>query len=90
MDDNAVTLNDLVVLRKRLELGCFACRLHLYIDASILKLPGGIAVPDVAALLRCPQCGAENREPGYPLWVRPDARPPEMGATNIGDGTAGR
>lgn len=89
MDDNAVTLKDLVALHKQLEIGCFTCRLHLFIDASILVLPGDVAVPDVAGYLRCPQCGAENQEPGYPLWVRPDARPPDMGATNTAKGGSG-
>ena len=80
MHVSAVTLDDLITLGKRLEIGCFVCRLHIYIDCADLLLPGETAVPDIAGLLRCPQCGAENAEPGYPIWVRPDSRPPSMGA----------
>ncbi len=80
MHFNAVTLDDLMSLGKQLEIGCFICRLHIYLGGAGLLLPGATPLPDVAGLLRCPQCGAENAEPGYPLWVRPDSRPPRMGA----------
>lgn len=82
MHISAVTLDDLIVSGKRLEIGCFTCSLHLYVDCSILVLPGTTAVPDIAELLRCPQCGAENEEPGHPLWARPDSQPPRMGAAS--------
>ena len=75
-----VTISDLIDQAKLLELGCYTCRLHLYIDPAVLHLPGATAVPAAADHIKCPQCKAVNREPGYPIWTRPDARPPKMGA----------
>jgi len=75
-----VTLQDLIRSGKRLELGCHVCHLHQYIDPSIIALPAATPVPAVADALRCPQCTATNTQSGYPVWTRPDARPPKMGA----------
>ena len=80
MANGAVTLGDLRQLGKLLELGCYACRLHLYVDPADIALPEDLAVPDACDFLKCPQCRAENSEPGYPIWTRPDARSPKMGA----------
>ena len=76
----AVTLSDLIRGGKRLEFGCYACQLHMYVDPSAIALPTETPVPAVAGELRCPQCKAVNTEFGYPIWTRPDARPPNIGA----------
>lgn len=81
MRHSTVTLGDLIASCRYLEIGCHVCRLHLYIDPAVVSLPGTIPVPDVCDLLKCPQCGAVNVETGNPVWARPDARPPKMGAT---------
>ena len=80
MANGAVTLGDLRRNRKMLEFGCYACRLHIYIDPADIALPAELPVPAASDLLKCPQCRAENFEPGYPIWTRPDARSPKMGA----------
>lgn len=80
MQSNAVTLGDLIERDGCLEFGCFACRIHLYVDPRAILLPPETAIPDVSDSLRCLQCGVVNKEKGYPLWTRPDARPPRMGA----------
>ena len=80
MANGAVTLGDLRQDGKLLELGCYACRLHIYIDPAVIALPAATPVPAACDLMKCPQCGAENPEPGHPIWTRPDARSPKMGA----------
>lgn len=77
-----VTLADLIRDGKRAEIGCYACRLHRYVAPVMIDLPPNTAVSAVCDRLRCPQCQFENVEQGYPIWARPDARPPKMGASS--------
>lgn len=81
MRQGPVTLDDLMARGLCLEIGCHHCRLHVYIRPDVLALPGTTTVPEVGDLLKCPQCGVENTEAGHPVWSRPDARPPRMGAS---------
>ena len=83
MQHNSVVLGDLISTGINLEIGCFKCRLHVYIAAESLTISPKTPLPCIAALLRCPQCHSINKEAGYPLWVRPDARPPRMGANSV-------
>ena len=80
MRHGSVTLGDLIANGRSLEFGCHICRLHLYIDPAILQMTVTVPVPEVCDSLKCPQCGAENTEACSPVWARPDARPPKMGA----------
>ena len=80
MANGAVTLGGLRQDGKLLELGCYECRLHMYVDPALIALPDPTPVPAICDRLKCPQCGVENAEPGYPIWCRPDARSPRMGA----------
>ena len=59
MANGAVTLGDLRQNGKLLELGCYACRLHLYVDPADIALPAHLAVPAACDFLKCPQwpCG---------------------------------
>ena len=75
-----VTIEQLRHAGKALEIGCYRCKLHIYVDPAAIPVPNGTPVPGVSDLLRCPQCASVNAEPGFPIWTRPDARPPKMGA----------
>ena len=75
-----VTIDALKKSGRLLELGCFNCRLHLNLDPALIAVPGDTPIPEISDLLICPQCRAVNAEPGHPIWTRPDARPPRMGA----------
>jgi len=75
-----VTLSHLKEINKALEIGCHVCGYHQFVDPSLILVAPETEIPDLSELLKCPQCGAENEEPNYPIWVRPDARPPLMGA----------
>ena len=74
------TIGDLIERSKALEIGCYFCGLHLFVDPAKVILPKHTPVPAVCNSLKCPQCKSVNVEPGHPLWTRPDARPPKMGA----------
>lgn len=76
----AVNLYELSTTGKVIELGCLQCGLHLFIDAAKIGAPMVTEFPALSQLLKCPQCKAVNAEPNYPIWARPDARPPKMGA----------
>ncbi len=76
-----VTIGDLIESGRRLELGCYACDLHIYVDPREIPVAPATTIPTLSEMLTCPQCKAENAEPGYPVWTRPDARPPLMGAS---------
>jgi hypothetical protein len=71
-----VTLRDLAMDGKLLEVECSACRpsRHLYIEPLSLGLPKRLAVPEVANHLVCSVCGARNSDTYHPIWARPDAR----------------
>jgi hypothetical protein len=71
-----VTLRDLAMDGKLLEVECSACRRsrHLYIEPLSLGLPKRRAVPEVAKHLVCSVCGARNSDTYHPIWARPDAR----------------
>ena len=73
-----VTLGDLAMDGKLLEVECSACKpsRHLYIEPLSLGLPKRLAVPEVANHLVCSVCGARNSDTYHPIWVRPDARVP--------------
>jgi hypothetical protein len=73
-----VTLRDLAMDGKLLEVECSACRRsrHLYIEPLSLGLPKRLAVPEVANHLVCSICGAKNSDTYHPIWARPDARVP--------------
>lgn len=74
------TIGGLIKCGRQLEIGCHACRFHIYVDAGEIPVAAETQIPALSKLLRCPQCHAVNVEHGYPLWTRPDARPPKMGA----------
>jgi len=64
---------------KLLEIGCQICGRHGYFTRDAVRLPGHLTFADASFLLVCGTCGARNlREPGWPLWVRPDARAPVL------------
>jgi len=69
-----VTIGNLRQTGKALEIGCLNCDRHGYWDATTLPLPDALPVPDVAARLRCSQCGYKNGPTGGRVWARPDAR----------------
>ena len=46
-----------------LELGCFACHLHLYLNPALIAVPGDTLIPEISDLLIGPQCQAVNAEP---------------------------
>ena len=71
-----VTIGDLKIAGKLLELGCMGCSRHLYVDPASLPLPDGLPVPETAGRLACSQCGAINQPTWHPIWARPDARTP--------------
>lgn len=77
-----VTIGCLIESGKLLEIGCYGCSFHAYVDPADISVPAKTPVPTLSELLKCPQCRAENSEPGYPIWTRPDARPPKMGAAD--------
>ncbi len=74
-----VTLEDLMRAGRRLEVGCFACHYHGYVDPAAIALAPDTPTPFAGDRMGCPRCGARNREKGYPLWSRPDARQPGWG-----------
>ena len=73
-----VTLGDLAMDGKLLEVECSACKpsRHLYIEPLSLGLPKRLAVPEVANHLVCSVCGARNDELKRSIHARPDARVP--------------
>ncbi len=73
-----VALQDLIRSGQLLELGCYACKRHAYIDASCFDVPSQTPSFKVCDAIACPACGVRNAEPGFPLWSRPDARPPTL------------
>ena len=77
---DGVTISNLIAADKLLEIGCHICKLHLYLRPTDIAVSPETPVPAVSELLRCIQCGAVNAEANYPVWVRPDARPPRMGS----------
>ena len=79
-----VTIADLIAADKMMEIGCYVCKLHMYVDACLLAVPDDTPVPQVCDHIGCPnpECGMRNPKPGhgYPIWTRPDSRPPRMEA----------
>ena len=73
-------IEDLIKRGNLLELGGFAYHLHLCVDPALIAVPGDTPIPEISDLLICPQCWVVNSEPSHPIWTRPDARPPRMGA----------
>jgi hypothetical protein len=69
-----LTIGDLIRDGKLLEVGCLACKRHLYIDPASVGLPHDLAFPHIAGRLKCSRCGAVNTPTSTPIWARPDAR----------------
>lgn len=75
-----VSLADLILKDKTIEIGCTDCGLHIFVPPASIPVARETPVPELSQLLKCCQCGVINTEPNHPIWARPDARPPKMGA----------
>ena len=65
-----VTIDALKKSGVRLKLGRFACHPHLYVDPTLIAVPGGTPIPEISDLLICPQRRADNTKPGHPICRR--------------------